>query len=48
MTTRGLNEKDFELIGEIIYNILKNPKDEQILKAETKRVLELTKKYPIK
>ena len=47
MTTRGLNEKDFELIGEIIYNILKNPKDEQILKAETKRVLELTKKYPI-
>ena len=48
MTTRGLKEKDFELIGEIIYNILKNPKDEQILKAETKRVLELTKKYPIK
>ena len=48
MTTRGLNEKDFELIGEIIYNLLKNPKDEQILKAETKRVLELTKKYPIK
>ena len=48
MTTRGFNEKDFELIGEIIYNILKNPKDEQILKAETKRVLELTKKYPIK
>ena len=48
MTTRGLNEKDFELIGGIIYNILKNPKDEQILKAETKRVLELTKKYPIK
>ena len=48
MTTRGLKEKDFELIGEIIYNLLKNPKDEKVLKAETKRVLELTKKYPIK
>lgn len=48
MTTRGLKEKDFELIGEIIYNLLKNPKDAKVLKAETKRVLELTKKYPIK
>ena len=48
VTTRGLKEKDFELIGEIIYNLLKNPKDAKVLKAETKRVLELTKKYPIK
>ena len=48
MTTRGLKEKDFELIGEIIYHLLKNPKDAKVLKAETKRVLELTKKYPIK
>ena len=47
MTTRGFKEQDFKLIGEIIYNILKNPEDKQVLKAETKRVLELTKKYPI-
>ena len=47
MTTRGLKEKDFEVIAEIIYNILSNPKDKKILKDETKRVLELTKKYPL-
>ena len=47
MTTRGLKEKDFEEIAEIIYNILSNPKDKKILKDETKRVLELTKKYPL-
>jgi len=48
MTTRGLNEKDFELIGEIIYNVLSNKDDKKVLKEEKKRVLELTKKYPIK
>lgn len=48
MTTRGLSENDFKLIGEIIYNVLSNPKDKNILKEEKKRVLELTKKYPIK
>ena len=47
MTTRGLNEDDFRLIAEIIYNVLKNPTNKQLLKEETKRVLELTKKYPI-
>ena len=47
MTTRGLKECDFKLIGEIIYNVLKNPEDEKFLKKEEKRVLELTKKYPL-
>ena len=48
MTTRGLVEKDFELIADIIYNVLSNPKDKNILKEEKQRVLELTKKFPIK
>lgn len=48
MTTRGLNEKDFNLIGEIIYDVLSNPKDKEILKNAKVKVLELTKKYPIK
>lgn len=48
MTTRGLNEDDFKLIGEILYNVLSNPKDEKILKEEKKKVLELTKRYPVK
>lgn len=48
MTTRGLKESDFELIADIIYNVLSNPTDKKILKEETKRVLELTKKYPLK
>ncbi|MBR3661136.1 MAG: serine hydroxymethyltransferase [Bacilli bacterium] len=48
MTTRGLKEDDFRLIADIIYNILSNPKDKKVLKEETKRVLELTKKYPLK
>ena len=41
-------EKDFELIGEIIYNVLSNKDDKKVLKEEKKRVLELTKNYPIK
>ena len=48
MTTRGLKEKDFELIADIICNVLKSPNDKKVLKEETKRVLELTKKYPLK
>ena len=48
MTTRGFKEKDFVMVADIIYNVLKNPHDKQVLKEETKKVLELTKKYPIK
>ena len=44
MTTRGLKEKDFELIGNIIIRCLKNKEDSEILKQE---VLNLTEKYPI-
>ena len=45
MTTRGLTEEDFILIGDIIYNVLNNYTDEKVLNREKKRVLRLTNKY---
>ena len=48
MTTRGLKEKEFESIANIIYDALKNPNDKEIIKECKKRVLEITKKFPIK
>ena len=47
MTTRGLKEKDFEKIANIIYKVLSNPNDKKVLKEEKQKVLELTKKYPL-
>lgn len=47
MTTRGLKEKEFKLIGEIIYKSLSNIDDENIQKECKKSVLELTKEFPI-
>ena len=47
MTTRGLKEKDFEEIANIIINVLKNKDDKKILKQECKHVLEITKKFPL-
>lgn len=47
MTTRGLKEKDFILIGKIISKALKNKDNKDILKELDKQVLELTAKYPI-
>lgn len=47
MTTRGLKEKEFKLIGEIIYKSLNNIDDENIQKECKKSVLELTKEFPI-
>ncbi len=47
MTTRGLKEKEFKLIGEIIYKSLSNVDDKDIQKECKKEVLELTKKFPI-
>ena len=46
MTTRGLKEKDFEVIAELIDDILTNHSQENINKIKTK-VLELTSKYPL-
>lgn len=47
MTTRGLKEEEFRLIGEIIYKSLSNVDDKDIQKECKKEVLELTKKFPI-
>lgn len=47
MTTRGFKEEEFKIVAEIIYNVLSNYRDESVLQKEEKRVLELTKKYPL-
>lgn len=47
MTTRGLKEKEFKLIGEIISKSLSNIDDKNIQKECKKSVLELTKEFPI-
>lgn len=47
MTTRGLKEKDFILLGKIISKSLKNKDDKKIQKELKKEVLNITKKYPL-
>ena len=47
MTTRGLKEKDFELIEEIINRCLNNLDNNNIQNECKEEVLKLTKKYPI-
>ena len=47
MTTRGIKEKEFEQIGNIIAKALKNAGNEKLLKELSDQVLELTSKFPI-
>jgi glycine hydroxymethyltransferase len=47
MTSRGFNEQDFSLVGELITKTLENPTDETVQKEVKKQVLELTAKYPL-
>ena len=47
MTTRGLKEKEFKLIAEIIYKSLSNFDNKEIQDECMEKVLELTKKFPI-
>ena len=47
MTSRGLKEEDFTLIGEIISKALKNHDNEEILEELKKEVITLTSKYPL-
>lgn len=47
MTTRGMKEKEFEQIGNIIAKALKNAGNEKLLKELSDQVLELTSKFPI-
>ncbi len=47
MTTRGMKEKEFEQIGNIIAKALKNAGNEKLLKELSDQVLELTSNFPI-
>ena len=46
MTTRGFNEKDFEEVGHIIAQALKNPTDENLLNKLRESVKILVKNHP--
>ncbi len=47
MTTRGFKEDDFKLVGQLLGNALKNPKNETVLNEVRQTVSELTAKYPL-
>ena len=47
MTTRGFMEDDFIEVGHIIAEALKNPTNSKVLEQLSKRVLNLTSKYPL-
>jgi len=47
ITTRGMKEVQMEIIGKIIAKVLKNPKDDIILKELNSTVAQLTKEFPI-
>ena len=48
MTTRGLNEKDFRHIADIIIKALNNYNNVKVLNELKKEVITITKKYPLK
>ena len=47
MTTRGLKEPEFIEIADIIIDVLSNKENKEVLKENKKKVLKLTKKFPI-
>lgn len=47
MTSRGLKEKDFEQIGDIISLALKNKDNKKILSSLKKSIKTITKEYPL-
>lgn len=47
ITSRGMQEKEMKTIGEIIAKVLKNPKNNKILKKVRKEVKDITSKFPI-
>ena len=47
MTTRGLKEKEFEIISKIMVQCLQNRNDEELLKKLKSEVLEVTRRFPI-
>ncbi len=47
LTTRGMRESEMKIIGKMISDILKNPKNENIKKRIKNQVEELCKEFPI-
>ncbi len=47
LTTRGMKEKEMELVGELIVRVLKNVSNASILEQVKKEVKELTRAFPI-
>jgi glycine/serine hydroxymethyltransferase len=45
LTTRGFKKKEFEKVGEIIHNVLKNPHDNNLKKNLRGKISYLAKKY---
>ncbi len=48
MTSRGLKEEEFKLIGQLISKTLKNADNEEVLAEVRKIVRDLTDKFPIR
>lgn len=47
LTTRGLKEADFTMIGELIVNLLKQPASETVLAETKKAVLDISSRFPL-
>ena len=47
VTTRGMKEKEMELIGDFIVRALKHPADEQVLRTIAGEVSELCRQFPV-
>jgi len=47
MTTRGYDEKDFELVGDIIYTALTHSKDKEVMSRLKKQIHNLNKLHPL-
>jgi glycine hydroxymethyltransferase len=47
LTTRGMKEKEMKQIGKIIAEVLKDHKNEILLKAAAKEIKEISKKFPL-
>lgn len=47
LTTRGFNEDDMKIVGEIIVATLKNPTDQSVHEGTRQKIAELTSKHPL-
>jgi glycine hydroxymethyltransferase len=46
-TTRGMKEKDVEILAQIIMDVLRNPKDSSVLEKSKKTVKDLCENFPL-